>query len=220
MKKCFGVGLCDVDYKVQIEGPRKEGKRDVLWRCPYYQTWMSIMRRAYSEKQQKRSPTYRGCSVDERWHKLTSFKSWVEAQPLHSAWLEDNQAIQVDKDFIVDGNKIYGPDTCVLLPSSINVLLCSLKHDIGDYPLGVFYKKANKKFQSQIFTKGKKLYLGLYEDPIKGHFHWQLAKVACLQDTRDEYEELVGHDPRVLEKLNFVIETIRSDILQGRETRF
>lgn len=98
-----GFGEVDVDYPVQIEkGHWRDGnKREVVWRCPYHQTWLSIVRRGYSEKLHKRFPAYIDCSVDERWRKLTGFISWIKDQPEHDMWLDGGY--QVDKDFICGG---------------------------------------------------------------------------------------------------------------------
>lgn len=217
--RCFGVGIYDVNDPIQLED-RSGGKRKVLWRCPYYQTWMSILRRCYSSKQQVRTPTYVGCTVDPRWHYFSNFKNWVTSQPLHGCWYKDNQTFQIDKDFLIDGNKIYGPETCMILPNYVNSLFTSLKKDNGEYPLGVFYKKANKKFQSQIYSGGKKLYLGLYEDPMEGHLAWQKHKIKDLEAIVARYGVMTGSDKRVLSKLIGIIEKIKQDVFLGVETKF
>lgn len=105
---------------------------------PYHQTWLSVIRRCYSQTYLKKYPAYKGCSVDQRWKKLSSFIAWMKIQPEHDLWVSHNY--QVDKDFLFPNERVYGPDTCVLLPSpSINGLFGGMKKG-RVFPLGVSYK--------------------------------------------------------------------------------
>ena len=98
----YGVGINDADYQVS------KGN----WRCPFYKTWKNMLARCYSPAFQRNQPLYIGCSVDERWHRFSHFKAWMEGQ--------DWEGKALDKDRLTNGNKIYGPDTCVFLTSAEN----------------------------------------------------------------------------------------------------
>ena len=53
--------------------------------------------------------------------------------------------MQLDKDILIKGNKIYGPDTCVFVPHHINSLFTSRKNTrCEELPIGVYYTN-NKK---------------------------------------------------------------------------
>lgn len=62
-KLVYGVGINDADYVVQrketieVNGVRK---RRLVWVCPYYQVWRTMLRRCYSTKYHDRQPTYKG----------------------------------------------------------------------------------------------------------------------------------------------------------------
>ena len=106
-KLVYGVGINDAEYVVvkreevgNVDGKRK---RKTVWRCPFYKTWSSMLRRCYSTKYQERCPTYMGCSVSEEWHTFSVFRNWMESQ--------DWQDTQLDKDLLVEGNKVYSPET-------------------------------------------------------------------------------------------------------------
>lgn len=43
----------------------------------------------------------------------------------------------LDKDFLVEGNKVYSPSTCVFLPSKLNTFIITRGNARGQYPLGV-----------------------------------------------------------------------------------
>ncbi len=101
-----GIGINDADYKVL---PRVNGKQLI---CPYYQRWVSMIKRCYSEKTQERQPTYKGCTVCDEWLTFSNFKVWMEKQ--------DWRGKQLDKDVIMSGNKVYSPDYCSFITQKEN----------------------------------------------------------------------------------------------------
>lgn len=121
-KKVCGVGINDADYATQGRD-KITGKR---WWCPYYSRWHSMIKRCYSEKYQEKNPTYKGCAVCEEWLYFSNFKRWVEEQ--------DWKGKHLDKDFLVEGNKVYGPDTCVFMDGSLNTFTTLRAALRGDYP--------------------------------------------------------------------------------------
>lgn len=219
MRKCFGVGICDNDYPVQIED-RSNGKRVVLWRCPYYQLWMSMLRRCYRKEASNPSDIYFGVEVWEGWHRFSTFVKWVKAQHQHSFWLKKDTLFALDKDILSAKDCVtkYHPDTSILIPLTINSAFINKQSTKGKYPLGVFYKKKNRRFQSQIMLNGTKTYLGLFDDPMEGHKVWQEAKVKELTRMIEDYDTKPYKDARVVNKMAKIVENIRSDISYGRET--
>jgi hypothetical protein len=167
-----GVGLNDANYNVTLY-ENVDGKRKMVWVCPYYARWCHMLKRCYSEKYHEKQPTYIGCSVCEEWLTFSNFKCWMESQ----SW--ENK--QLDKDLLVVGNKEYGPDTCVFVTSIVNTFLNDSGNARGEFPLGVSSYKG--KFQARCrnpFT-GKREYLGLFNDPNQAHLVWKKRKheLAC-----------------------------------------
>lgn len=81
-----------------------------------YETWTSMLERCY--KNEKTFPAYFGvCSVCEEWLNFQNFAEWF-----HENYYECNDRLHVDKDIILQGNRIYSPDTCLLIPQKLNVL--------------------------------------------------------------------------------------------------
>ena len=66
-KLVYGVGINDADYVVKkfetIGYVNGKIKRKLVWICPYYSAWTSMLVRCYSTKYQDRCPTYKGCSA-------------------------------------------------------------------------------------------------------------------------------------------------------------
>lgn len=125
-----GVGVNDADYQVKVWN---KGHRET---CPFYQRWTNMLIRCYREDYIKRFPTYKGCSVCDEWKVFSNFKSWMENQ--------DWKGKQLDKDFLIDGNKIYSPNTCVFIDGKINSLLTNCGEQKGAY-----YNSNIRKYISQ-----------------------------------------------------------------------
>lgn len=85
--------------------------------------------RCYSLAYQRRQPTYVGCTVDPAWHKLSDFKVWFDENY--------RPGYQLDKDILVPGNKVYGPDTCVFVPQRLNLTVSVAPDPNRQLPLGV-----------------------------------------------------------------------------------
>lgn len=196
--KLFGVGIKDNDDITQLEDKDRSSGRKVIWRCPYYQTWMSLLRRSYSDVFKNKSKTYVGVITDERWHYFSSFKEWMQQQ--------DWEGKDLDKDLISRGNKIYGPDTCCFITDRLNTEITHLKRkDKG--LIGASFKKKNRKYQSQILIKGKKIYLGLYDSEMDAHLKWLDEKIKRIleikqyenQEVHKYVDELLGEMQRCLD---------------------
>lgn len=172
-KKVFGIGINDADYAVQkfetisyINGKLKQKN---IWTCPYYSTWYSMLRRCYSKVLHKNRPSYIGCSTFQEWWIFSKFKAWMETQ--------DWEGKHLDKDILVQGNKVYSPETCVFVDQSVNSFLNDHKAGRGDFPIGVSWHKRDEVFTSQINDgTGKQIHLGNFATPEEAHNAWLVAK--------------------------------------------
>lgn len=81
-----------------------------------YICWQSMMRRCYSDTEQEKCPTYKGCTVDSRWHNFQAFLSWYK-----EVYPNDGKKYQIDKDILVKGNRIYSADTCLMVTAQENL---------------------------------------------------------------------------------------------------
>jgi len=178
-KLVCGVGVNDADYAVNSVGP--DGKRR---RCPYYEVWSSLLKRAYSPKVHARRPTYIGVTVCKEWHSFMAFRAWMETQ--------DWEGKQLDKDIIVPGNKVYSPATCAFVSGEINNLLVDCAAARGEFPVGVDWHRQTKKFSARVRGNGKQRHLGLFTTPEAAHLAWRKAKARVVRTAARECD-----DPRV-----------------------
>ncbi len=74
------------------------------------QVWTNMLQRCYGHY--GNHPTYKGCSVVEEWHNFQNFAKWFEENYI--------EGYQLDKDIKVEGNKVYGPDTCMFVSKKEN----------------------------------------------------------------------------------------------------
>ena len=170
----YGLGINDADYSVRLqeEVPMVEGKKRqrITWRCPYYSRWASMFMRCYSIAYQDKYPTYRGCSVSDEWLLFSNFKKWMEQQ--------DWEGKQLDKDLLVEGNKVYSPDTCVFVEERINYFI--LTGIDGNYLQGVSKNPRRRcYYRSRCrnpFTSKEEL-LGVFDNELDAHLAWKAKKL-------------------------------------------
>jgi hypothetical protein len=118
-----------------------------------YMVWYNMLARCYSEKEQKRcAATYFDCLVVNEWHNFQTFSEWYYKNYV-DGW-------HLDKDILIKGNKIYGPDTCCFVPKEINNLFTSGKKIRGEFPVGI--NKRDGKFCVNISKFAKRYYLGTF----------------------------------------------------------
>lgn len=202
MKKLVeGVGINDANYEVC---PRINGK--VKW-CPFYVTWVGMLKRVYSKKYHLKRPTYLGSTMCKEWLKFSSFKAWMEKQ--------DWKGNALDKDIIVRGNKEYSPDYCMFVSLEINNILATNSSNRGSWPLGVCWHKSGKKFMSQCKINGKQTYLGMFSTPEEAHFHWQKFKILSIQSACNSTLNNI-----LIECLSKAANKIQNDADKSIETTF
>lgn len=196
-KLVWGVGTNDADYTVQIfeldrSSTYRNGnyKSKIVWLCPFYSRWKDLLKRCYSAASLKKNPSYRGCTVCEEWLLFSNFRKWMIGQN----W----EGMQLDKDILFEGNKIYSPETSVFVTSQVNTFLLDCRESRGEFPIGVTLHNSTGKYVSRCgnpFTRERD-YLGLFICPQEAHNAWLCKKLdhayslAALQD-----------DPRVAKAL-------------------
>ena len=173
-KLVYGVGINDADYVVQkketieVNGVRK---RKLVWYCPYHRAWKDMLKRCYSAKLQEVRPTYKGCSVSQEWLTFSNFRRWMEKQ--------DWEGMQLDKDILFKGNKVYSDETCVFVTREVNSFTTDSGAARGEWLIGVSRHKASSKFQSQCrnpLTK-KQENLGYFTCEEEAHQLWLKRKL-------------------------------------------
>lgn len=184
MSLVCGIGINDSDYKVIHH---KGGER--VFKCPFYARWSHMLNRCYGGKYHTARPSYEGCSVDPTWLTFSAFRSWMVG--------ENWQGKHLDKDILVLGNKIYGPNYCVFVDSRVNSFIL----DGGRNPSvlrGATWHQATNRFRAYGWDvqTGKRKTVGSFLTAEEAHAAWLTFKI-------NQAKILAGQqsDPRVAEAL-------------------
>ena len=188
----YGVGFIGVgDYKTCDENGKPT-------KC--YATWSSMHQRCYDPKYQQKHPTYKNCKVCEEWNDYQAFAKWDN----ENYYEVGNERMDLDKDILCKGNKIYSPDTCIYVPHSINGLFAKCNKTRGNCPIGV--GKHGNKFRARLNKgNGKHIYLGAYDTPEQAFLAYKKAKEEYIKEVAEEYKGKI--DNRAYEALiNYEVE--------------
>lgn len=193
-KLVHGWGINDVDYDV-YRYEKLQGKSTITWVCPYYLDWKSVIQRCHSKKWQANNVSYVGCTVTEEWKHLSNFIKWVDSQP-NKNW----QNCELDKDFLIEGNKHYCADTVVYIPKKVNSFTIDQKRNRGNLMVGVSPSTEGKKkpfvaqCQDPFNINGR--HIGYFNTELEAHKAWQAKKHEYACQLAD-----LQQDPRIAKAL-------------------
>lgn len=146
---------------------------------------------------QNRKPTYVGCTMSENFKDFQFFVDWHQSQV--GFMLPD---YNFDKDILEDKNKVYGEDTCVLVPKTLNAFF-KRYNSLPTNPQGVF-PTPHGKWAAAIGSDvtSRKTALGVHSKIEDAVAAYKKAKNALA---RRWYERLKSGefavDPRVIERM-------------------
>ena len=185
-----GIGILGAKYPVSEDG------RDTK----EYTLWNNMLNRCYNDTYKNKNQTYVGCKVSENFKSYEYFYEWC-----HKQIGFDNEGWQLDKDLLVKGNKVYSEDTCVFIPSEINLVLVKSDKIRGKHPIGVHWSNSNKAFVAKVKkNKGKQEYLGSFNTELEAFNAYKANKESFIKEQADKWEGKI--DERAYNALmNYVV---------------
>ena len=166
------------------EGNYKEFKKGRHSKC--YETWHRMLQRCYSEKYQEKQPTYKGCTVCEEWLCFQNFAKWF----YENYYDVEGQRMNLDKDILIKGNKIYSPKTCIFLPQRINNLFTKRQNDRGNMPIGV--RHYGNKYQARCNDGTDKIITLNSCNTLEEAFQdYKNYKEELIKQVADEYKDKI-----------------------------
>ena len=139
-----------------------------------------MIRRCYNEGTKDKFPAYYGiCKVCNQWLNMQIFSEWFEENKY-----ECGERLHIDKDILYPGNKIYSPDTCILVPQRINMLFMNKPNKRG-LPNGI--RKAYGKYLAKYNNEE----LGAYTTLEDAYNVYAAKKEENIKQIADEYKELI-----------------------------
>ena len=187
----YGVGVSGTKY------PSHEGDRNTK----EYMLWADMLRRCYSDKYQKKYPTYEGCEVSDNFKSYEYFYEWCQNQIGFG-----NEGWHLDKDLLIKGNKVYSEDSCIFIPAEVNSLLIKRTALRGNHLIGVSWSKKSRAFKAQVNkNKGKREHLGYFNTEIEAFNAYKQAKESFVKEQAEKYKSQI--DPRAYNALmNYQVE--------------
>ena len=153
-----------------------------------YNQWDNMLHRCYDPKYQKDKPTYIGCMVHEEWLNFQIFAKWHSENYFNI----EGQRMCLDKDILFKGNKIYSPETCVIVPERINSLFIKNNATRGSLPIGVYFSEAVNKYQAHCNNgSGKVQLMGNYDTPLEAFVAYKIYKENIIKQVAEEYKSLI-----------------------------
>lgn len=137
--------------------------------------------RCYRDYYQQHNPAYIGCEVCPEWlDDKENFYDWVS----ENYYVCGTEQIDLDKDILFKGNKMYSPETCIFAPHTINQLFESIgKNSV--------YLKSLDKWKSEINVDGKNINLGYFDTEEEAQQQYIRHKEAAIVAKADEYKEKI-----------------------------
>ena len=171
----YGVGYIGVGkYKSKINGKQIEE----------YKEWQSLIRRCYDEKFKEKYHTYRDVTVEEWLFNFQNYCEWRE----HNYYEIEGEIMDLDKDILCKGNKVYNRDTMIFVPHRINSLFTKSDARRGDLPIGVSYHKRNGRYVAQCTTLEGHKHLGYYHTQEEAFLAYKTFKEQYIKKVADEYK--------------------------------
>lgn len=169
-KKVLGVGINDAPFKTSHFGEQ----------LPEYKHWLNMLSRAYDVRVYKKQPNYIGTEVCSEWLYFMNFREWALPK------IQDG--FELDKDILVQGNKVYSPDTCLFVPKWVNSFIASAKPNIR-----VRYKNtSNPEYLARTSNKVTKLenIISVEKDYESAVRSWVNYKIEILTYRKDELDSI------------------------------
>lgn len=168
-----------------------------------YDIWYQMIHRCYNPiNDHYDSYGGAGVTVCNRWLCLEYFLEDLRKMENYDK-LMAGEKYQMDKDMLQPGiiNKIYSPETCLLVPSYVNtaeIFRRNLDNKEVKYN-GVYSNESvNENYIARIFLDGKNRNLGTYDEPIyaaavRDEIAWMYGRLDLLNHTGVTYEEAIEH---------------------------
>lgn len=157
-----------------------------------YNVWQHLIKRCYSKNIKR---PYKGCTVCDEWKLYSNFKKFYDDNC-------KNDSFHLDKDILVQGNKIYSPNTCLFVPEEINDSIKSEWSDNKSLPLGVAMTRYGKYRARCIINKGKKqTHLGVFDTEKEAFSIYKEYKLSRIKEMAERYFKLGDIDKRTYDAI-------------------
>ena len=126
---------------------------------------------------------YEDCEICEEWEIFENFKKWY-MEHYYEVYGCD---MEVDKDILIPGNRIYSPETCMIVPQRINELFRTFSNKYN-LPSGiVLLKKDVKNGRYRVTYSGN--FLGYFKTIKDACIAHEYAKKGAINEVAKTYKK-------------------------------
>ncbi len=184
--------LCDIGYLGECSGTVDEEGGQLK----EYVAWYGMIRRCYGNENLE---AYKYIIVSEEFLNFAYFQEWYHKQI--GAGVD---GFDMDKDILSTDVKIYAEDTCVFVPSEINMFFAKTGSKRGEYPIGVSWHKGTKQFKSNYSNGNVDKVATCHDNEWEAFLAYKRAKESRGKALAEKWRGKI--DNRVYEKLvNFKV---------------
>ena len=148
-----------------------------------YSMWKKMLERCYGRRSVYKS--YRNCIVCEEWHNLSGFLVFFDTNYI--------EGFELDKDFLVTGNRVYGPSTCLFIPKEINTLLVRCGRGKDGILHGIRFSVRLNKYVANVNNPitHKREHLGVFDTVEQAEFAYISRKKEIIKKIADKYKSVM-----------------------------
>lgn len=177
-KTVFGVGCLGYgQYK---------SWRDSKGSTKTYLAWINMLQRCYADMNNKYASYYKIVTVCDEWLDFQNFAEWYESHYYDIP----NERLHIDKDIKSKENKVYSPDTCILIPQSINEVFRKNNRKKIDADLPETIKRSGEEYQ--VTFRGESL--GTYKTIEECLEKYNSKKILYIKELVEEYKSLLPNE--------------------------
>lgn len=172
-KKYYGIGMVG-ETNTFVEGKSKKS----------FVVWSSMFQRCYGNNKDIKKLSYKDCEVCDEWKIYKNFEKWYDE---HYYYCKDN--LELDKDILIKDNKIYSPNTCLIIPQRINNLFINATSKGKGIGFTIRKDLKTKPFSAKCNNNGKLIYLGYYKTKEEAECAYKRYKFKLIKTRIEEYKE-------------------------------
>jgi hypothetical protein len=147
-----------------------------------YRAWSSMIYRCYYKKYKYTFAAYKDCEVSEEWENYSNFYKWYSQNKYKCS---DN--LEIDKDILSNGNKVYSSETCLLVPKRINNFCQASKQG------GCYLTKSNT-WAARLNHNKQNIHIGVFKSFKEAEDAFLLYKNSILQNLVEKYKTEIPKD--------------------------
>lgn len=218
LKLIQGFGINNSTYPISYRPDKSHRSKSII--DLYYSRWQTMLTRVSNPL---RYPTYAGCSVSEDFRFFMDYREWC----LENGLCEENRKfVEVDKDILITGNKVYSKLGCCIVSGEMNRLLTTSSALDTTGLLGVTRKKRSKTdfvYFARLSRNGRCEHVGTYRSELEAHKNWQVAKAKHILEVTSNYESFseyakIPYREDVVSIMNNVAQTLMCHAESGKLT--